>query len=163
MTAASDMAIPSYKKILVPHDGSKMSDRALMHASYLSKLSAAELIIVHVLEPEMIPPSALLAFIRPETSGLEGAKENLRSTFEGAAAKMLEERIKIANIAGADKVSYIIKTGKPVEEIVRESESGNYDLVVMASSRITSTVRVLGSNIRRVLDSIRRPVLVVHE
>ena len=162
MTTA-DVAAPSYKKILVPHDGSQMSDRALMHASYLSKLSGADLIVVHVLEPEMIPPSALLAFIKPEIDGVEGAKENLRSYFESAAGKMLEERIKMANIAGADKVSYVIRTGKPVDEIVKESESGNYDLVVMASSRITSAVRVLGSNIRRVLDSVRRPVLVVHE
>ncbi len=158
------MTTPSYQKILVPHDGSEMSDRALMHASYLTKLSGAELVIVHVLEPEMIPPSALLAFIKPETGGLEGAKENLRSAFEGAAAKMLEERIKtVKAAAGADKVSYITKTGKPVDEIVNESESGDYDLVVMASSRIASTVRVLGSNARRVIDSIRKPVLLVHE
>jgi nucleotide-binding universal stress UspA family protein len=154
---------PSYQKILVPHDGSEMSDRALMHASYLTKLSGAELVIIHVLEPDMIPPSALLAFIKPETGGLEGAKENLRSAFEGAAAKMLEERIKTVKAAGADKVSYVTKTGKPVDEIVNESESGDYDLVVMASSRIASTVRVLGSNSRRVIDSIRKPVLLVHE
>jgi len=102
-----------------------------------------------------------LAFIKPETGGgLESARENLRSTLEGAAAKMLEERIKAAtNIAEATKVSYTIKTGKPVNEIVNESESGNYDVVVMASSRIASRVRVLGSNARRLLDSVRKPVL----
>ncbi len=55
MTASSDIAAFSYKKILVPHDGSEFSDRALMHASYLSKLSGAELVFVHILEPEMIP------------------------------------------------------------------------------------------------------------
>ncbi len=35
---------------------------------------------------------------------------------------MLEERIKIANFGGVDKVSYIIRSGRPVDEIVRESE-----------------------------------------
>jgi hypothetical protein len=42
----------------------------------------------------MIPPSALLAFIKPKTDGLETANENMRNAFEGGAAKMLEERIK---------------------------------------------------------------------
>ena len=33
--------IPQYKKILVPHDGSEVSDKALAHAVYLSKVSKA--------------------------------------------------------------------------------------------------------------------------
>lgn len=53
--------------------------------------------------------------------------------------------IKLQYIDGAIKVSYIIKTGKPVDRIVNESER-DYDIVVMASSRITSRVRVLVGN-----------------
>lgn len=53
--------------------------------------------------------------------------------------------IKLQYIDGAIKVSYIIKTGKPVDRIVNESE-WDYDIVVMASSRITSRVRVLVGN-----------------
>ncbi len=64
MTASSDIAALSYKKILVPHDGSEMSDRTLMRATYPSKLSGAELVFVHVLEPEMIPPGALFGFYK---------------------------------------------------------------------------------------------------
>jgi universal stress protein G/universal stress protein F len=139
-----------------------MSDHALKHALYLAKLSGAQLVILHVIESEVIPPSALLTFIRPET-GLKGAKEDLKSTFEEAARRMLEQRIKESKDDGIANVEYIIRAGKPVDEIIDESEDRNYDLVVMASSRITSKVRVLGSNVRRVLDSITRPVLVIHE
>jgi nucleotide-binding universal stress UspA family protein len=147
----------------VPHDGSEMSDHALKHALYLAKLSGAQVVILHVIESETIPPSALLTFIRPE-GGLKGAKEDLKSTFEEAARRMLEQRIKESkDDDGIDNVEYIIRAGKPVDEIIDESEDRNYDLVVMASSRITSKVRVLGSNVRRVLDSITRPVLVIHE
>lgn len=39
-----------YERILVPHDGSEMSDRALKHAIYLSKISGTEIVILHVLE-----------------------------------------------------------------------------------------------------------------
>jgi nucleotide-binding universal stress UspA family protein len=141
-----------------------MSDHALKHALYLAKVSGAQLVILHVIESEAIPPSALLTFIRPEV-GLKGAKEDLRSTFEEAARRMLEQRVRESKDDDDEfaNVEYIIRAGKPVDEIVNESESRNYDLVVMASSRITSKVRVLGSNVRRVLDSIRRPVLVIHD
>ena len=43
------------------------------------------------------------------------------------------------------------------------SEKRNIDLIVMASSRIASTIRVLGSTTKGVLNSIRQPVLVIHE
>ena len=37
-------------KILVPHDRSEMSDKALSHAINLARLSDAEIIILNVLE-----------------------------------------------------------------------------------------------------------------
>ena len=146
----------------MPHDGSEMSVHTLKHALYLAKLSGAQVVILHIIESEAIPPSALLTLIRPK-AGLKGAKEDLKSTFEEAARRMLEQRIRESKDDGIANIKYIIRAGKPVDEIVNESESRNYDLVVMASSRLTSNVRVLGSNVRRVLDSIRRPVLVIHE
>jgi nucleotide-binding universal stress UspA family protein len=76
---------------------------------------------------------------------------------------MMGQRMRELKDDGIANVDYTIRAGKPVDEIVNESESRNYDLVVMASSRITSKVRVLGSTVRRVIDSISRPVLVIHE
>jgi nucleotide-binding universal stress UspA family protein len=71
-----------YGRILVPHDGSEMSDKSLNHAVYLSKISGAEIVVLGVIEhADDIPPSALLAFIRPETP-LEKAKQELRNIIE---------------------------------------------------------------------------------
>ena len=39
-----------YQKILVSHDGSEMSDKALSHAAYLSKISGAEIVVLNVIE-----------------------------------------------------------------------------------------------------------------
>ena len=39
-----------YERILVPHDGSEMSDRALRHAVHLSKMSRTEIVILHAIE-----------------------------------------------------------------------------------------------------------------
>lgn len=153
---------PSYKRILVPYDGSEMSDRALKHASYIANITYAEVVILHVIETEYISPSALIGFIRPNEELLD-AKERLRATFESGARQMIEEKAKELKISGI-KISYKVKGGsKPSDEIVHESEEGMYDLIVMASSRISSSIRVLGSNARRVIDSTRKPVLLIHE
>ncbi len=76
---------------------------------------------------------------------------------------MLEERIRRCNDAGVSKISYKIRSGKPVDEIIHQSEEIDFDVIIMASSRITSTVRVLGSTVRKVLDSIKKPVFLIHE
>jgi hypothetical protein len=41
-----------------------MSDKALRHALYLSKVSGAELVIMNVIEAVVIPPSFVLAFMK---------------------------------------------------------------------------------------------------
>ena len=152
----------NYQKILVPHDGSQMSDKALSHAAYLSKISEAEIVMLNVIEHDVIPPSALLGFIKSDTS-IEQSKEDLRNTLEGGVKQMLDERIRLCKEAGINKISYKIRTGKIVDAIVHQSEEMDCDLIIMASSRITSYVRVLGSVVRRVLDSTRKPVLVIHQ
>lgn len=155
--------VPSpYRTILVPHDGSEMSDRAFKHALYVAKMANAEIVIFHVMESDSVPPSTLLAFIKPGSS-LAEAREEVRTIFEGAVSRMLEERVQAAKASGINAVSYKISSGKPADAIVIESEASEYDLIVMSSSRITSTIRALGSTARRVLDSTRKPVLLIHE
>jgi nucleotide-binding universal stress UspA family protein len=151
-----------YQRILVPHDGSVMSDKALSHAVYLSKISDAEIVVLNVIEPEIIPPSTLLMFIKSDTP-IEKAREDLRNTLEGGVKQMLDERITQCKDAGINKISYKIRIGKPVNEIVHLSEEMDFDVIIMASSRITSSVRILGSTVRKVIDSIRKPLLLIHE
>jgi nucleotide-binding universal stress UspA family protein len=130
-----------YERILVPHDGSEMSDRALRHAVYLSKMSGTEIVILHVIE---------------RTGNFLGR------TNEEGIRQMLEERTNLCRKAGVKEVSYIIRSGRPADEIVRLVGERYYDLIVMASSRISSTIRIiLGSNAKRVLDSVPKPILVI--
>ena len=130
-----------YERILVPHDGSEMSDRALRHAVYLSKMSGTEIVILHV---------------------IERIGNFLGKTNEEGIRQMLEERTNLCRKAGVKEVSYIIRSGRPADEIVRLVGERYYDLIVMASSRISSTIRIiLGSNAKRVLDSVPKPILVI--
>jgi nucleotide-binding universal stress UspA family protein len=153
-----------YKKILMPHDGSEMSDKALKHAAYIAKVSGVELVILNVIETEVMPPSSTLAFLEPGSS-LDQAREKLRNRMEGGIKQMLEQRVqRCKEIAGKEtRISYTVSAGKPVDEITKAAEEGNYDMLIMGSSRITSPVRLLGSTVRKVLDSVRKPILVIHE
>ena len=49
---------PQIKKILVPHDRSEMSDKALKYASYLSKLTRAELFLNVMVQPNILIPAS---------------------------------------------------------------------------------------------------------
>jgi nucleotide-binding universal stress UspA family protein len=137
-----------YERILVPHDGSEMSDRALRHAVYLSKMSGTEIVILHVIE---------------HTGNFLGkTNEKLALVDETGIRQMLEERTYLCKKAGVKEVSYIIRLGRPADEIVRLVGERYYDLIVMASSRISSTIRIiLGSNVKRVLDSVPKPILII--
>ena len=77
--------------------------------------------------------------------------------------QILDERIRQYKDADINKISYKIRTGKIVDAIVHQSEETDCDLIVMASSKIILCVRVLRSVVRRVLDSIRKPILIIHE
>lgn len=137
-----------YERILVPHDGSEMSDRSLKHALYLSKISGAEIVILHVLEHD--------------ENNLVGTKEKMSLTNEQHMRQTLEERINLCKKAGVKEVSYITRTGRPSDEIVGLVGERYYDLIVMASSRISSTIRIiLGSNAKRVIDSLAKPILLI--
>jgi nucleotide-binding universal stress UspA family protein len=160
----SSDAIPKYKMILVPHDGSEISDKALNHAIYLSKVSDAEIIILNVLDRiGSKDSSAVLATMKRGEGEHNKANKDLEITMEGGVKQMIEEKMKLCKEAGVkSKVSYKIQTGKPLDEIVKLSEEMNIDLVVMASSRIISSIRVLGSTTRKVISTIKKPVLVIH-
>jgi nucleotide-binding universal stress UspA family protein/CBS domain-containing protein len=167
---ASSYTNPQYNTILVPHDGSEMSDKALTHAIYLSNMSGAEIVILHVLEHiHNIDSSAVLAGSKEggavEVKDIEKSKkEDYEIRLEGEVKKMIEEKMRFCKQAGVkNQVSYKIQTGKPVDEIIKMSEDVNVDLIVIASSRKPSlTTRLLGRTSRKVIDSIEKPVLIIH-
>jgi len=126
-----------YGRILVPYDKSDLSDRALKHAIYLSKVCGAEIVILNVIKSD----------------------ENMQI---GNIRKKLDDRISYCKLEGAIEVSYIIREGKPLNEIVSVLEERAYDLIVMGSSKISS-LQMVRSIARKVIDGIRKPVLIIHD
>ncbi len=116
---------------------------------------------VNVKETGTVPHNILLISVRSNAS-LELSKEKLLNFLEPGVREMLEITIKKYEEM-REKMSYLIRVGNPVNKIVSVSEQNDVDLVIMASSRITSTIRVIGSIVRKVIDSVKKPILVLHE
>jgi nucleotide-binding universal stress UspA family protein len=154
-----------YSRILVPHDGSGMADKALNHAIYLSKISGAEIVIIHVVEHMHNMDSSAVVVTSKERGGEKDSQKGFEITVEGEVKRMIEQKIRLCQQAGVrSQVSYKVQTGKPVDEIVKLSEDLNADLIVMASSRTPSLARrLLGSITRKIIDSVEKPVLVIHK
>ena len=76
-------------RILVPHDGSEMSDKALDKAIEFSKAFKSEIIILHIVDDRLLPSSAFLAFIG---SKLEDAKIQALNILRVGAKAILKIR-----------------------------------------------------------------------
>ena len=170
--------IPYYKKILVPDDFSELSDRALSHAIYISNSTGADLVILNIITDTEIKPTTISATTKEGVGeGKEGIIEvgivenkmdkhdDIHVSLEGQAEQMVKERVRFCKEAGAkNQISYKMQTGKNVvDEILGLSEEMDIDLIVMSSSKVTATIRGFTSTTRKVIDSAKRPVLVIYE
>jgi|SRR5215208_1747384 len=150
----------SYTKILVPHDGKEMSDKALSHAIYLSNLSGAEIVILRIIE-DIDKLGDTSVNISQNNKAIENQK-GFEHNIQGELVNTMEEKIKKCVEAGSkNKISYEIKAGHVVDEIVKACEETNYDLIVMTTSHLDSWVRSLFSETRKILSNINTPVLII--
>ena len=125
----------SYKKILVPYDGSEHSERALEHAIRIAASMGAEITVLHVLHPPNLG-------------------------WESEDKDMLGEAQKKAEEAGVKANSKRVG-GNPREEISKEAEEG-YDIIVMGSRGIGGLKHILlGSVAEYVVRQSKHPVLIV--
>jgi nucleotide-binding universal stress UspA family protein len=170
--------IPHYKKILVPDDFSERSDKALSHAIYISNSTGADLVILNIITDIEIKPTTISAttkegigegkegIIEIETLENKTDKSNdIHVSLEGQAERLVKERVRLCKDAGAkNQIFYKMQTGKNVaDEILGLSEEMDIDLIVMSSRKITATIRSLSSTTRKVIDSVKKPVLVIYE
>jgi nucleotide-binding universal stress UspA family protein len=161
--------IPKFKRILVPYDASEMSDKALRYAIYLSKVSNSDIFILNVIENYEDLKDVLPSTIRAEQQGtLDRSNMNegidLKVRVEGALRKVIEEKIRLCQEAGLKtQVTYELRTGKASGEIIDLVGQKDFDLIVMASHRITSTIKSIGSTARKVMDNVKKPILLIYE
>jgi nucleotide-binding universal stress UspA family protein len=145
------------KKIVAATDGSPVSRKAVNFAAGLAKQLGASLTLLGVIDIDylfatQLPPPVSTANIR------ESTEDVLRQAIEA----YLDEALTDCRKKNLD-VSKVIRKGHPVEEIVKEAESEQADVIVLGShGRSALKAAVLGSVAYGVLHKDSRfPVLVV--
>lgn len=159
-SAASKLSIPSYTKILVPHDGKETSDKALSHAIYLSNLSGAEIVILCIIQDVEKFEGTSVDISQSRTAHNQNSFE---FDIKGELVNIMEAKIKQCTEAGSkNKISYSIRTGHVVDEIVKACQETDYDLIIMTTTHLDSWLRSIFSETRKIISNIRTPVLIIH-
>lgn len=153
--------LPSFSKILIADDGKEESNRLLNYAVSLSKYSGAELLILRILGDMK----------KMGNVSVQGSNEDkkdhmdMKREIKGEIIDEMEKKINRCIEAGCqNKISYKFRVGDAKKEIINEVKEGNYDLIVLRSSRSShkdSWVRSFFSDARNIISNIDIPVLIV--
>lgn len=142
-----------YTNILIPTDGSGLSDKAVTHGIALAKTLGAKITAVTVTEPFRV--FAMDPAMVTDTSA--GYEEHARLHAE----KVLSGISTIAREAGVGCHTVHIEHEHPYEAIIKTAHSQGCDLILMAShGRSGVSALVLGSETLKVLTHSKIPVLV---
>jgi nucleotide-binding universal stress UspA family protein len=146
-----------FKHILLPTDGSKLSDRAVQRGIELAKAVGARVTAVHV-----IPEFRMMAdesFALPTSGDL---KRRYEKEAKSRAEKMLNKIGDIAATSGVTFEGLCITGDVPYEHIIETAKKRKCDLIMMAShGRRGLSGLLLGSETAKVLTHSKTPVLVV--
>ncbi len=146
-----------FKHILVPTDGSSLSQAAVSHAVALAKLHGAQITFVHAL------PDRPLPFFGGEggmyVDQLEPGEFAAQAARHGD--RILSDAEEAARDAGVTCQRVARGGGAPYEVIIAEASARGCDLILMASHGYTGVKgMVLGSETNKVLTHSKIPVLV---
>ncbi len=135
-----------YQKILVPINDSECSKHALQEAIKIAKVTGGSITITHVYEEEPIYATS---------------KREFFDLLKKQAETILAEGQKLAKAEGF-KVKTLLLPGDTVDQIVKEADKNNFDLIVIgAGGSGKFSEFVLGSTSHGVIKKTQLPVLVV--
>ncbi|AIS32018.1 universal stress protein [Methanobacterium formicicum] len=152
------MIYQTYKKILLPTNGSDYANKALKHAVWFASASGSEIIALNVINPSSLAtlPEEHIRIQTLELLKEEGNKA-LQKIFDLLKSKTDE------NYPEKIKLTPVIKEGSPADTIVKTVEEEGIDLITIGTSGKQGVNRLLlGSLAEKVVMTAPCPVLVVH-
>ena len=142
-----------YKKILLPTDGSKFSEKSEKHALFIADACGADIIALSVVENSFSIglPSDDTIFQINELLKKE-TKKNLEKVEDARKSTGVNVNIDLK-----------VAEGSPAEAILETAEEEDVDLIVIGSSGKTGFDKfIMGSVAEKVVKSAKCSVLVVH-
>lgn len=146
-----------FKHILLPTDGSRLSQRAVQRGIDFAKEIRARVTAIHVVpEFRMVVEEG---FVSPMSAEL---KRRFESESQEHARKMLAKVEKAAKEAGVKCEAVAVVSDFPYQQIIEIARKKKCDLIMMAShGRKGLSGLLLGSETAKVLTHSKTPVLVV--
>jgi len=150
-------------KILLPHDGTEISDKALDKAKEFAKAFNAELYILHVIEHIPIPPSLILANDR---QWIAQSRRSIAKKLKEGWLKMAKE--KINPLLEKENIKFntaVLTAEKPVsEQILKFASDNKVNLIIVGNERLNkiSKIKALGSVSRKISENADCPVMIIH-
>lgn len=149
------------KKILVPHDGSQMSDKALVYASELAKALNSDITILYVIEEIEIPHTLLLG---NDHTMVAKARRSITRELGQKWNGFIQTKLQQLSSENVKAIS-VVKTGDPGEQILMFAKENKINLIIIGSRRFEGAsviIRALGSVARKVSERADCPVMIVH-
>jgi nucleotide-binding universal stress UspA family protein len=146
----------TFHHLLVPTDGSEISDRAVEQAVGLAAALGARLRILHVQVSFPISLVGVGELVEPSTV------DALMAATQQRAEAILGQAMARAAAAGVEADQCLLVNPQPHQAILEEARAQGCDLIVMAShGRRGLEGLLIGSETQRVLTQSSCPVLVV--
>ena len=143
-----------FKSILLPTDGSQLSERAAETAIGFAKVHGARLTVVTAMQPLPFVPLADAAVLPDPGLFDREVRRNLETGLNRIVAA--------ATAAGVPCEAVLGEANSPYELIVRTAEEHHCDIILMAShGRKGLNKLFLGSETQKVLAHTHLPVLVL--
>lgn len=145
-----------YEKILVPTDGSKLSERAVEHAIALARRIGAGVVALHAYPRTPGSPYGTFGLAAELIADAEAsqARADADALFEGARAAAEDAAVPLETV--------LVEATDIYRQIIAVAHKRKCDLICMAShGRRGVSALVLGSETQKVLTHSATPVLVV--
>ena len=157
------MTNETFKKILVPFDGSKYSRSALEQAINMAKKFRSKIFIITAVDTSDFPPGMLLALLKKDKI-LEESMKVHDTAVKSQVRKELLAEVAVCKAKGVSEAYYDIISGNPVDSILKFMRGRKIDLIIMGSQgrHGISKLRTLGSVSRKVTELATCPVMIVH-
>ncbi|HOD70103.1 MAG: hypothetical protein BWZ01_02535 [Deltaproteobacteria bacterium ADurb.BinA179] len=142
------------KKIVVATDFSEYADKALKSAVDIAERTNAEVYLVHVVDK--------IQQCVADYCIDEGTMRNIENQSLSASRDKMQKKVQELSRSRKASISFDVKAGVPYEEILKEQEEKDADLIVIASHGKTGILKhMTGSVADKVVHHARCPVLLV--
>ena len=128
-------------KILLPHDGTEISDKALEKSKEFAKAFNAELYIFHVIEHSPLPPSLILD---KDKQWIAEARRNIANKLKEGWIKMAKE--KINPVLEKENIKFntsVLTDEQPLsEQILKFASDNKVNLIIVGSKRLNKISKI---------------------